>query len=253
MSLSSPVLFQSTLDGSKPYQQLSNLQLTGLSTNDNYLNTDNGKLYGTFTHSSNYVLSLYKDATRTLLVAHATSSTLGTVNVVQDNSSGLSGKVNFAQYLADDLLIEAICFVSKDSDIRMSNLSTLADYDPVNGFAVYHLDAFDKIKEVISSKFKSIIWNPDYIDTRNLNGATGGYDLSRCLNLLSQREAASHYALYLICAKQTIEKGSIFDIRARESYDVYKAYIGDVEVKFDDNADRVEDRSRSTRVFKISR
>src|SRR4051794_6490865 len=109
------ILFQSVMKGGKPFQQLSNLVLNGLSTRDDALNTDSGRLYGSLTFATGtYTLHLYKDSTKLDLVAHATGSAVGSLTISEDNDSGLSGAVNLAQYYADDTSIEAVCFLSKD-------------------------------------------------------------------------------------------------------------------------------------------
>jgi hypothetical protein len=135
----------------------------------------------------------------------------------------------------------------------MNNLEGLRDYDAVNGFADYHVQAFGYVRDFVISRYKSLVFNGSMIDVRNLNGSLGGYDLSRILNLHVLREASAHYAFSRICEKQYVEPGSVFDIRQKESKNLVKAYLSSVELTFDTDHDRVEDKSRSLRTWKISR
>jgi hypothetical protein len=248
------VVRQGVLVKNVPYQQISNLSMDGFCTIEGLLNTDNGRLYGNFTKSgSTYTLNLYKDSAKADLVAHAVSTALGVASIVPDNQSGLSGTVNFAQYAQDDTYIDVICFLSRDRDLPMANLETVLDYDPVNGFAAFHGSAFAKIREYTITRYKSLIWNPSFIDTKNINGGVGGYDLARVNNFFAFKEASAHYALYQICDRQTVEEGSIFHTRAKQSRELYKAFLETQEVQFDLSGDRVEDKARSGAIWKFAR
>lgn len=248
------IISQTALKDGRPLQQITNLALDGISTRKDAENTDKGKIYGAFTYSaSQYVLTLYRDVLKTDEVATATSSALGAATIIEANDSGLSGTVNFAQYNADDSSIEITCCLSVDSDIPMAHLEGLSDYDATTGFADFHIRAFDKIKEIIISRYKSVVFNRDMIDTRNVVGSLGGYDLSRILNWSAFREAAGHYVLYQLCERQTVEPGSVFDVRATQSRNIFKAHLESIDVNLDTNADRVEDKSRTMNTFKISR
>ena len=260
--MSEAIIFQSIMDTTSglPYQQLSNLCLEGLSTRSDTLNTDvdqfgSGKLYASLTlHSGVYALNLYKDVIKTELVAQASSATLGVATIYEENGSRLSGTVNFAQYLHDDTAIQVLCFLSSDVDLPMDNLNTLTDYDQTVGFAYYHLNAFNYLThEFIVSRYKSKVWNRFFIDTNQINGGLGGYDLSRCLNLWVLREASAHYAFSRIAEKQAVEPNGIFDRRARESKGILRAHLQNLELVFDDHNTRVESSSRSFNVWKISR
>ena len=247
------IIYQSVLSEGKPYQQLSNLVLDGLSTIDDALNTDSGRLYGALTYSApTYTFSLYKDATRMDLVAQGTATTLGVMTLTARNDSGLSGSVNVAQYAADDAAIEAVCFLSQDGDLPMRGLDELCDYDPILGYADYHLKAFDYLKGHIVSRYKSIIFNPDFIDTHQINGGKGGYDLSRCINISVLRETSAHYAFARIAEKQGVEDNTFLK-RSKASKDIVKAHLQSDELTFDTNLDRVEDRQRSFSAWKIAR
>jgi hypothetical protein len=197
-------------------------------------------------------LTLYKDVTKSESVATATATALGVATVSQSNSSGLSGNVNLNTYSADDNSIEIVCFLSKDTDLQLANLSTLRDYDPVVGFAKFHLDAWEYFKEFVVSRYKSLVWNPNFIDTRQLNGATGGYDLGRVMNWTALREAAAHYALWHICERVALEDNN-FARRADTSKSMVRAHLSTVELIFDTNNDRVENKSRSFSAWRINR
>lgn len=247
------ILYQSVMLNAKPYQQLSNLMLDGLSTRDDALNTDSGRLYCSFTFSTpDYTLNLYKDSTKLDLVAHATKTSLGHATIVEDNDSGLSGTVNFAQYSANDTSIEALCFLSKDGDLPLRGLEQLCDYDEILGYALYHLNAFDFIKSHIISRFKSIIFNPEYIDTKQINSGLGGYDLGRWNNPSVLRECSAHYAFARIAEKQGFEDNTFLK-RSKTSKDIVKSFLETIELTFDTNLDRVEDRQRSLSAWKIAR
>lgn len=249
------VIYQSTLDGATPYQQLSNLVLEGLSTKDDTLNTDNGKLYGSFTKNEEETLAfnLYKDIAKTELVASVESVEFGVKELEEENDSGITGTVNLARYLADDNSIEVLCFLSKDRDLPMNNLEGLSDYDDEVGFATFHLLAFNYIKEFVISRNKTTILNRDYITTTQINGGIGGYDLSRCINLHSLREASAEYAFSRIAEKQYCENGSVWDVRQKEAKNKLRAHLEATDLVFDLNQDRVEDKSRPGMVWKIKR
>lgn len=257
--ISDCVISQSVLVNGQPYQQLSNLSLDGLSTKKESFNTDNsglnrGRLYGSFTKSgATYTLHLYKDILKTELVATASASALGMATISEANDSGLSGRVNIAQYNADDTSIEVVCFIANDKDIEKNNLEGVKDYDPSTGFAEFHITAFNYFKEFVVSRYKSIIFNPKLIDTRSINGGLGGYDLSRVLNWSALTEAAAHYALARIADRQFIERGSFWEKCKIDSNNIVKAHLSNVELTFDTNQDRVEDKSRSFSTWKISR
>lgn len=253
------VISQSVLVNGQPYQQLSNLSLDGLSTKVDTLNTDNsganrGRLYGSFAFATGtYTLHLYKDILKTELVATATASSLGWAAISGNNDSGLSGRVNFAQYNANDTAIVVICFLSYDKDIETNSLEGVKDYDQNTGFADFHIAAFNYLKEFIVSRNKSIVFNPTFIDARSINGGLGGYDLSRVVNWSALTEASSHYALARIAEKQYIEPGSFWEKRTNESKNIVKAHLSNVELTFDTNQDRVEDKSRSFSTWKIGK
>jgi hypothetical protein len=258
--MSPTILYQSAFDNALPFQQLGDLNIAGLSTRDDTLNTDcsdatvRGVLYGSFTLQSGfYTLNLYKDITKLDLVASASSSSLGMVDLVGENGSNLSGTVNFAQYIADDTAIKVICFLSCDDDLPMSNLEGLSDYDATNGFVNYHLLAFKYLtSEFIVSKYKSKVWNNKLITTNNLNGALGGYDLSKCLNLDVLREASAHYAFSRLAERAAIDNNT-FERRAKESKGVLRAHLQSIELTFDEIGNRVETESRAGSTFKIGR
>jgi hypothetical protein len=254
------VVYQSIFGSNgAPFQQLGNLMLDGLSTNEATLNTDSGKLYGSFTSGSGlYTLMLFKDILKLEPVAEAQgtigSTTRNVQPVSQLNASGITGTVNFVQYLADDIAINVVAFVSKDKDLPMNNLNALADYDPVNGFALFHQLAFQYLtREFMVSRFKSKIWNPTYVDANALNAAPGGYDFSKCMNLWVLREAAAHYAFSRLAEKQNIDPGSMWDIRTTDSKNLVKAYLNSVDLTFDEVGQRVETESRTLSTWRISR
>lgn len=258
--MSPTIVYQSTFQNAVPFQQLGDLKIDGLSTRADTLNTDcsdatvRGVLYGSFTLSAGtYKLDLFKDVTKLDKVASASDTTLGVKTLTAQNNSGLSGTVNFAQYLADDTAIRVICFLSNDDDLPMAHLESLSDYDPANGFVNYHLQAFKYLtSEFIVSKYKSKVWNNKYITTANLNGALGGYDLSKCLNLDVLREASAHYAFSRLAERAAIDDNT-FERRAKESKGILRAHLQSIELTFDEVGNRVETESRSGSTFKISR
>jgi hypothetical protein len=255
---SQSILFQSVLDPTTkiPVQQISNLQLNGISTIDALSNTDSGKLFGTFAYADpTYTLSLYKDSSRSVLVASATATGTGLATISQANSSGLSGSVNIIGFTAADNAIEALACLSMDSDLPMDNLTTLSDYDPSKGFASFHLQAYEYVKNVITSRFESVLFNPNLIDSRQINGGVGGFDLSRILNWQSPdlREAAALYAFYLLARKQGISADSIFLKRAETAYNKVKALLTSIEMQFDMQNTRIASKTRAMSTFKIGR
>jgi hypothetical protein len=81
--------------------QLHNIALSGINT----LNSDSGKLYWklALVGSTDYTVSLYKDATATNLVAGGSiSAANGMVSLLAKNGSGITGSVMIT-YVADDL------------------------------------------------------------------------------------------------------------------------------------------------------
>lgn len=256
MNTSEAIIYQSLVDSSKqPMQQISNLVLSGFITIDAYLNTDKGKLYASYSHEdSEYVLRLYKDAAKTQLVASASSSAFGQVEVVQENDSGISGSVYFQQYVGDDTNMIVVCFLTTDGDLRMTSLETLCTYDGQYGFAAYHLQGFDEARRAVISRQKANIWNSEFLDSRNLQGVTGGYDLSRCLNFYEAlREGVGYYVLALILESQYIAPDSIFDVRSKESKAAAKACFEGADLTFSWSQTRVEERDRTNRTRKIER
>jgi hypothetical protein len=248
------VLYQSTMVNNQPYQQLSNLKLDGISTVADAQNTDNGKLYGSFTYANpTYTLNLYSDVTKLNLVASATATALGIANIVGQNDSELSGTVNFAQYSANDTMIEAICVLATDGDLPFNYLTSVSDYDPTFGFAAFHIEAFDKIKEIVTSRYRSILANPNLIDTRQINGGLGGFDLSRIQSWKPLHEAAYHYAFALIAERQGFDTEGVFYKRAQQSKNIFKGYMESVELPFDTTQQRVVSQERTGQTFKISR
>lgn len=256
------IIYESVLvpGTSAKFQQLSNLMLTGLSTKQETLNTDDGILYGTFERSEYgiYTLQLYKDSAKTQPVASASSAVLGLATLVEENDSNIGGSVNFAQYQNDDTNIQVYCFFSKDRDLPMANLETVSDYDADSGFAQFHLNAFNKLKEFITADYKSLVWSNTFIDTRQINrpagiAGTGGYDLSRVLNWTALKQASAYYALYQICERQNLDEQGIFAKRAKASITRFNEYLKSVEMDFDTDNNRVEDKARSFATFKISR
>jgi len=248
------IVSQTIRDGQKPVQQISDLLLTGLSSKASTSNSDSGRLYGSFVKDGdNYILTLYKDMTRLDAVASATSTTLGSVDVTEQNDSGITGSVNLIQYVADDEAIEVICFLSMDSDLPMANLETMSAYDADLGFIDLHLKSFAYLKQFIISRFKSKIWNPDWVSIKNLHGNTGGYDLSRVLNWDGEdlKQASAHYAFSLLAEQNYVEPGSTFDIRAKESRNRVKAHLTGAEIRIDENHDRIEDDNRSFSTWKF--
>jgi hypothetical protein len=251
------ILYQSAINAAGlPVQQLSNLSLTGLTTINSFLNSDNGKLYGSFSAPSGvYSLSLYSDAAQTALVASGTSSAAGQMTLTAANSSGISGTVNVVQFVANDANLQAICFLSTDNDLPMDYLSTVPDYDPVLGFSNFHNIAFQQVKTKIVSRFESFLWNETQVDSRQINGGLGGFDLSRILSWSTSDfvEMSAQYALYLICRKQGVEPDGDFAKRAKCAYEKFTALMESVEVSFDLNLTRVPRRTKNTSSFRISR
>jgi hypothetical protein len=56
-----------------------------------------------------------------------------------------------------------------------------------------------------------------------------------------------------LCQRNTVEPGSVFDRRAKDSYAIFKAQMETQELEFDTRNQRVTDKTRATNVFKISR
>lgn len=252
--ISEAVISQSVRDSGSPYQSISNLQLSGISTLSDTMNSDDGILYGSFTKSgATYTLKLYKDAMKESEVARATSTSLGVVDVSAQNSSGLSGTVNIIGWVSDDTSIRITLFLATDRDLPQRGLSSLCDYDTVNGFAHYHIQAWNYLKSHIIGRYKSIIWNPNFIDTAQINGGVGGYDLGKCINLHTLKECAAHYAFARISERQSTDPTSNWWLRQQESKKEVNAFLKTLELRFDTNQDRVEDKSRSFGVHKISR
>ena len=248
------IIYQSVIAGSRPVQQLGNLVLAGLSTKDDTANTDHGKLWGSFQQiGGNYVLDLYKDETKLDLVATGTSAAMGKMVLDAANGSGLSGSVNIVQYVAADTRLVLIALLSVDSDIPMNNLEALSDYDQQVGFARFHADAFSYMTDFIVGRYKSLIFETDFVDADALG--PGGYNLAKVLSWDTEsfRMASANYALAKVLERQYIEPGSTWDIRSKECKNIVKAYLQTLDVRFDTNADRVENKSRSLRVWKISR
>ena len=248
------VVYQSLRDGqAKPVQQISDLFLDGVSSQDATSNTDSGVLYGSFFQSgSYYILNLYSDATKIDLVASATGTDSGILTITEANESGLSGTVNFIGYSSDDTNIKVITLLSMDKDLPMNNLEGLADYDQDTGFAAFHAEAFKKLQEFIITRNGSQLWNPELIMTSQINGGTGGYDLSRVLNWQHLKDASRYYAFYLIAEKQDVEEGT-FSRRAEQSKQIFKGYCQNTELQFDSDNDRVPNKVRSLSSWKFSR
>lgn len=256
MAIGDCIIYESVMVNNTPYQQLSNLNLQGISTNDATSNTDNGLLYGSFTFSSpTYTLHLYSDSAKSSLVATASSSTLGVTNIAESNSSGLTGTINFAQYSANDNLLYFVCCISRDKLLPLANLEGLSDYDDTVGFAFYHLQAFQAIKEYVMMKEKADLWNPTLIDSNQINGGLGGYDLGRLLNWQQDalKEASIHYAFWHIAERQAITGNSIFKQKAEDSRTRYYAHLRNANVQVDNRRLRVEEKSRTLRVLKTGR
>lgn len=239
-----------------PQQQITNLVLSGISTNDETLNSDDGLLYGSFTFSSpTYTLSLYSDAARSQLVGTATASALGQATITESNLSGLSGTVNFNAYSADDLNIKLVCFLSKDANLPLNNLENLGDYDPIVGYARFHLEAFEEIKRYLISRDGSLLWNPGWVDINQINNGVGGYDLSRILNWQAREliDASAHYAFFKLAEKQAIDPDSIFAKRSCASRQIYKGILSEFDVQFDENNQRVVSKTRTLSSWRVSR
>jgi len=238
-----------------PIQQISNLNLEGIKTiSDNFTCDSNGKLYGTFQNiSGNYTLNIYNDVTLINLIASATSNTFGIVNVIQQNNSGITGNVNFIQYVQDDDLIYFQVLLTNDNDIPLGELQVLTDYDPVYGFEKFHEIAFYEIRRIVTGRYRSILYNRNWIDSKQINGGMGGADLSTVLNWFAFKEAAEQYVLYKICQRQYVETDSIWDKRSKEAMMKFKAYMETVECEFDMTHQRIESKSRAGCTFKIGR
>lgn len=250
--MSYAILYQSALS-----QQLSNLKLTGIVTIDAYSNTDSGKLYGSFSYSSpTYTFNLYSDSARTQLVASATASTSGIATIIQQNDSGISGSINILPgTVVNDSGIEAICLFSSDGDIPLDNLTGTSDYDPIYGFSVFHQHAFDYVKNVVQSRFESMLWNPGLLDVSQINGGKGGFDLSKCLSWRSPdiREASAQYVLHLIARKQAVEPDGMFAERAKCAYERCAALLQNIEMQFDVDGTRVPQKTRTMATFRFGR
>jgi hypothetical protein len=237
-------------------QQLINLVLTGFSTLTGNTNTDNGKLYATFQKiSTTYTLKVYKDIYLLDQVALGTSTTASStvVNITAVNNSGITGTINFFQYIQDDLQIQLQCFLSVDNDLPLDFISGLTESDPVNGFVYYHLRAWEYVKDFLASKYQTVIYRKDFLDSNNLDNCTGGYDFSLVQNWLALREVSSHYAFIRICEKQALEKDSIWWTRYQESKKLLPALLNSTTVHFSPDFTRRSTKQRSVGVFKISR
>ena len=128
------IVRQTTLSTTKRIvQQVGQVFLSGLNTLTDAGNTDHGVLYGSYVHSGGtYTLNLYKDITKSALVATASTASLPAVaTITAQNDSGLSGHAVLISYTEDDLAIVVQALLSVDSDLPMANLETLAQYDPL--------------------------------------------------------------------------------------------------------------------------
>ena len=239
-----------------PIQQLSNLNLNGISTiSDNFTCDSSGKLYATYSKDTmnNYTLSIYNDVTQINKIAFASSATFGVTEIGSVNSSGITGSVNFIQYTAEDSLINIQVLLTNDNDIPLGELQVLNDYDINYGFASFHVVAFEQIKRIVTSKYRSLVYNKDYIDTKQINGGIGGYDLSFVYDWYGFKEASAQYVLYKIAERQYIEGGSVWEKRSKEAFLKFKAYMETVEVQLDLTKQRIDTKQRTGNTFKISR
>jgi hypothetical protein len=259
MMASKAILFQSIVNPttSAPIQQLSDLQLTGVVTIDQYANHDSGKLYGTFSYSSpSYSFQLFMDSARTNLVASATATSAGLATITQANNSGLSGTINIIPgTVTNDILIEAIVSFTTDDNIPLDNLNVTSDFDPVYGFSTLHVQAFEFVKNYIRGRFESVLWNENLISYGSINSGTGGFDLSRILSWMNPDivEAASQYVLHLITRKQDVHGDGVFAKRSKCAYERCVALLEAVQIAFDENLTRVPRKTRATSIFKITR
>lgn len=254
--MSDAILYQSPIDSTtqRPVQQLSDLKVSGLCTTVAGANTDGGKLYGSFIQDgANYVLHLYSDVTKLDLVASATSTGMGIIYLTTENDSGITGTIKFITYSADDTAVEAIVLLTVDSDIPLANAEALSDFDADTGFAKYHEEAFAKIKEVVVSRYRSKLYDKEWVTASAINGGKGGFNLSKILNWSALKEAASHYVLYRLAERQAIDGNGIFQKKSEQSRNIYKAHLQSVEMEFDQNNERTYSESRPLSTWKISR
>ncbi len=260
--LTESIIYQTALlsDG-RIAQQVAGLYLEGHNTKVGMENTGNGKLYGSFLKSGDtYTLSLYKDITKSSLVASASTTTLpAIVDLTTDNSSGLTGYVLLLQYESDDTAISIQALLSTDKDIPMGNLNTVEEYDPVVGFAEYHQKAMKYItKEFILARLGSMIYDPDYtFIPEGIKDVTKtkykGYNLSKILNIESLKEASQWWALSRILEKHAIEPNSSFTVKAQEARSRVAAILNSVDLSVDTHSTGSEGQRRSLRVWQVGR
>ncbi len=260
--LTEAIVKNSLISSGKVYQSVGQVFLDGHNTISGRENIDiNGKLYGSFIKSgSNYILKLYKDITKTEKVASATTTTLpSVVDFTEENDSGLSGYCVLLQYGEDDVAIVIQALLSVDADIPLGNLTTVAEYDLLTGFAEYHQKAMQYMtKEFIKSRIAGLIYNPDYQylpdgvkDISRL--LTKGYDYGKLLNPDTLKEASAWWALSRILEKHAIEPDGSFQVKAQEARNRVAAILHAVDLSIDERSSGEETRRRSLNVWKVSR
>ncbi len=253
------IVKNSLLSSGKVFQSVGTCRLDGHITLAGQENTDHGLLYGSFVKDgNNYVFNLYKDITKSNLVASATTTTLPAVaDFTEENSSGLSGYVYLLEYGADDTAITVQTLLSVDSDLPMSNMETFAEFDPIAGFAEFHQKAFNYItKEFLLSRIAGLLFNPDYKflpdNSKDVEKVQQkGYDFGKLLNPQALREAAAWHALSRLCELHSIEPA--FQVKAQEARNRVAAILHAVDLSIDENSTGQEKRRRSLNLWKVSR
>lgn len=252
--ISESVIYHSYKVSGKVLQQLTALKLDGFVTINSLLNSDAGRLYLSLTKSgSTYTVNCYKDAARANLVASGTTTAIGTITLTASNSSGLSGSVYLTTYTADDTGIVADAFLSTDDDLPLNGIQALTEFDVLSGFAKYHMQAFNDLKERLKSKYDSQLWDDTFVNDPT-NSVSGGCDLSRILNIKEGfRDYCRHKAFSYLMERHAVDPNSTFSERYKSAMSIAEGFFAARAIRLDTNGDKVRDVVRSGKVTKWAR
>ena len=121
-------------------------------------NTDRGQLWADFSYSdSTYLVELYKSTERQPAdkVASGQSDTLGEVDLSEENSSGISGQLDWEEYIEEQSGALMYVSLATDEDVARwyRDYAKLSDYDEACGLADHHAWAFGVILDSVSRRF----------------------------------------------------------------------------------------------------
>ena len=214
-------------------------------------NTDRGRLWADFTYSgSSYLVELYKSAERQSAdkVASGQSGALGEIDLSEENSSGISGQLDWEEYVEDQTSVVVYVSLATDEDVGRwwRDYTQLSGYNGTYGLAEYHAWALSVVLDSVSRRFAEELGGYGSVPWWQAGNKLYP-DLRRVANPDCLRDAQALCVLYQALGADVQRSDSLFAEQRDYFQSRYAEALGNLLLSIDVDQDGSSDYLASSR------